>query len=312
MASEQLEAYLKDLADALAAHGAWDARTIEEARAHLLDAVEAGLHRGLPLSVAEREAVTAFGPPDIVAARAAVEQNDHHDWQPHGILNRLLAASCWLTLFATAYLSLSVIVLRPPRLNYSAWFLMAGFFVAQSVLTLVTVAGSARSTWSRRVLIAGGVAIASTGAWWVHETVSGPHFEGYALILGSWVAIQGTLTVLWLLPLAGFRRGLDVTRGRQRVNSMLKSFAFWMVLVLVVVAVGVWNFSTRFEAPSRAVSFRDFMRDVGAGKIEKVTVTRQKVSGVYRADKETFHTYAPAQYEGLANQLDAQGVLNRR
>ena len=48
MASEQLEAYLKDLADALAAHGAWDARTIEEARAHLLDAVEVGLHRGLP------------------------------------------------------------------------------------------------------------------------------------------------------------------------------------------------------------------------------------------------------------------------
>ena len=79
---------------------------------------------------------------------------------------------------------------------------MAGFFVAQSVLTLVTVVGSVRSTWARRVLIAGGVAIAFTGAWWVHETVSGAHFEGYAFILGSWVAIQGTLTVLRLLPTA--------------------------------------------------------------------------------------------------------------
>jgi hypothetical protein len=310
MASEPLEAYLKDLADALAAHGAWDARTIEEARAHLLDAVEAGLHRGLPLGVAEREAVTAFGQPDVVAARAAVEQNDHHDWQPHAIVNRLLAASCWLTLLATTYLSLSVIILRPPRLNYSAWFLMAGFFIAQSVLTMVTVVGSARSTWARRVLIAGGVAIASTGGWWVHETVSGPHFEGYALILGSWVAIQGTLTVLWLLPIGGLRTGLDVTRGRQRVNSMLKSFAFWMALV--VVAVGVWNFSTRFETPSKAVRFSDFMGDVEAGKIERVTITGQKVSGIYRADKETFHTYAPAQYEGLANKLDAQGILIRR
>ena len=168
MASEHLEAYLKDLADALAAHGAWDARTIEEARAHLLDAVEAGLRCGLPLAVAEREAVTAFGQPDVVAARAAAEQKDHHDWRPHAILNRLLAASCWFTLFATAYLSLSVILLRPPRLNYPAWFLIAGFFIAQSVLTLVTVLGSVRGNWARRVLIVGGVAIASTGAWWVH------------------------------------------------------------------------------------------------------------------------------------------------
>jgi hypothetical protein len=120
-------------------------------------------------------------------------------------LNRLLAASCWLTLLATTYLSVPVIILHPPRLNYSAWFLMAGFFIAQSVLTLVMVVGSVRSTWARRVLIAGGVAIASTGGWWVHETVSGPHFEGYALILGSWVAIQGTLTVLCLLPIGGPR-----------------------------------------------------------------------------------------------------------
>jgi cell division protease FtsH len=85
-----------------------------------------------------------------------------------------------------------------------------------------------------------------------------------------------------------------------------------MVLVLVVVAVGVWNFSTRFETPSKAVSFSDFMRDVEAGKIEKVTVAGQEVSGIYRADKETFHTYAPAQYEGLTNKLDAQGILIRR
>ena len=46
-----------------------------------------------------------------------------------------------------------------------------------------------------------------------------------------------------------------------------------------------------------------------AGKIEKVTITGQEISGIYRADKETFHTYAPAQYEGLANQLIAKGIL---
>jgi cell division protease FtsH len=91
------------------------------------------------------------------------------------------------------------------------------------------------------------------------------------------------------------------------VNSTLKSLVFWMVLV--VVAVGVWNFSSKFQSPSKPVPFSDFMADVEASKIEKVTITGQEISGIYRADKEAFHTYAPAQYEGYVNQLVAKGVL---
>jgi hypothetical protein len=201
MASQQLEAYLKDLTKALAARRAWDARTIEEARAHLVDAVEAGVRRGLPLGEAEREAITAFGEPDVVAARAAAERKDHHDWRPHVILDRLLAASCWCTLSATAYLTLSVLMLRPPRFNYSIWLAMAGVFIVQSVLTLAAVRGAVRSNAPRVLLIIGGVAIAATGAWWVHGTLSAHHFEGYALVLGPWVAMQGALTVVRLVPI---------------------------------------------------------------------------------------------------------------
>jgi cell division protease FtsH len=91
------------------------------------------------------------------------------------------------------------------------------------------------------------------------------------------------------------------------LNSTLKSLVFWMVLV--VVAVGVWNFSTKFQTPSKAVPFSDFMTEVESGKVEKVTITGQEINGIYRADKETFHTYAPAQYEGLANKLLALGIL---
>ena len=76
MASQQLEAYLTHLGDALAARDAWEARTIEEARSYLLDAVEAGLNRGLLLDVAECEAMTAFGQPDVVATRVAAERNE--------------------------------------------------------------------------------------------------------------------------------------------------------------------------------------------------------------------------------------------
>ena len=91
------------------------------------------------------------------------------------------------------------------------------------------------------------------------------------------------------------------------MNSTLKSLVFWMVLV--VVALGVWSFSNKFQSPSKAVAFSDFMADVDGQKIEKVTITGQEIAGTYRADKETFHTYAPAQYEGLANKLIAQGIL---
>ncbi len=80
-------------------------------------------------------------------------------------------------------------------------------------------------------------------------------------------------------------------------------------MVLVVVAVGVWNFSTKFQTQSKAVPFSDFMTHVEDGKVEKVTITGQEIRGIYRADKETFHTYAPAQFEGLANQLHAKGIL---
>ena len=83
--------------------------------------------------------------------------------------------------------------------------------------------------------------------------------------------------------------------GGYRVNSTLKSLVFWMVLV--VVALGVWNFSNRLQTPSKLVPFSDFMADVEAGKIERVTITGQEISGIYRADKETFHTYAPPQYK---------------
>ena len=65
-------------------------------------------------------------------------------------------------------------------------------------------------------------------------------------------------------------------------------------MVLVVVALGVWNFSNSFQSPSKLVPFSDFMADVEAGKVEKVTITGQEISGIYRADKETFHTYAPS------------------
>jgi hypothetical protein len=189
---EQLEAYLHRLSDALRERGALDPRIVDEARAHLVDALEDGLRRGQPVDLAEREALARFGAPGMVAAHFAAER-------PH-MLNRIVAVLCSFTLFATGYLSLSVIVLRPPRASYQAWFLMAALFVAQSVLTLAEIAGTARGGWIRGSLLAGSVAVIAVGAWWVHGTLAASHFEGYALVLGSLVAVQGSLTLLRLVP----------------------------------------------------------------------------------------------------------------
>jgi cell division protease FtsH len=90
------------------------------------------------------------------------------------------------------------------------------------------------------------------------------------------------------------------------VNSTLKSLLFWMVLVVVVVLV--WNFSNSFQQRDSEVSFSDFMEKVNAGQVASVTITGSEVTGVYKAANETFKTYVPSQYDGLANKLIDKGV----
>jgi len=119
-------------------------------------------------------------------------------------MRTILAAVCAFTLLATGYLSLSVLILHPPRVNYAMWLLMAALFAAQGGLTLTTLAGLVRGASIRWLLLAGGVAIILVGASWVRDTVSGPHFEGYALVLGAALVMQGALT------LGAFLRPQDV------------------------------------------------------------------------------------------------------
>jgi len=90
------------------------------------------------------------------------------------------------------------------------------------------------------------------------------------------------------------------------LNSTLKSLMFWMVLV--VVALLIWNVSTRFQQNERQVSFSDFMTQVEAGSVARVVIAGQEVTGV-GSNNETFRTYVPAQYEGLANQLVERNIV---
>jgi cell division protease FtsH len=90
------------------------------------------------------------------------------------------------------------------------------------------------------------------------------------------------------------------------VNSTLKSLVFWMALV--VIGVLVWNFSTKFQTSQKPLSFTEFMAAVDAGQVDSVTIVGNEITGINKA-RENFRTYAPPQYEGLANRLLERNVI---
>jgi cell division protease FtsH len=89
------------------------------------------------------------------------------------------------------------------------------------------------------------------------------------------------------------------------LNSTLKSLLFWMVLVIV--GVLIWNFSTTFQARDKAVTFSEFVKLLDDGQVQKVTMTGNDILGTTKS-AEKFRTYAPPQYEGLGNKLIERSV----
>ena len=89
------------------------------------------------------------------------------------------------------------------------------------------------------------------------------------------------------------------------MNPSVRSFAFWMVLVVVVVLI--WNFSTDFQSRDESVSFSEFIRMVDSGQVESVTLAGNEVTGSTTSG-ESFRSFAPPQYEGLVNRLVERDV----
>jgi cell division protease FtsH len=89
------------------------------------------------------------------------------------------------------------------------------------------------------------------------------------------------------------------------LKPSLKNLMFWMALV--VVGVLIWNFSTNFQAGDREQVFSEFIDLVDKGEINEVTIMGNEISGTTR-DGARFRTYAPPQYDGLANNLLDRGV----
>ncbi len=73
MRSAPIETYVTRLARELKTRGLEDPRIVEEAREHLVDAVEDGRRRGLSIEAAEHEAFERFGAPEAIAAHVVRE-----------------------------------------------------------------------------------------------------------------------------------------------------------------------------------------------------------------------------------------------
>ncbi len=95
------------------------------------------------------------------------------------------------------------------------------------------------------------------------------------------------------------------------MNSTLKSLLFWMVLV--VVGVLIWNFSNGLQRPENTIDFSVFLQSVKDGKVNAVEITGNEITGTIAGGTGTgadqkFRTYAPTQYDRLANLLDEKAV----
>ena len=88
------------------------------------------------------------------------------------------------------------------------------------------------------------------------------------------------------------------------MNSTLRRYILWMVLVVGVVLI--WNVSM-FQTADNAMPFSEFLRHVDAGEVESVQLAGNEISGILTGGTR-FRSYAPPQYEGLVNRLVERDV----
>jgi hypothetical protein len=159
-------------------------------RDHLSDSVEAAKRRGLSSDAAEDEALIKIGTPEAVAQHAAANV-------PR-VRRGMLLTLCLCTMCSVAYLSLSLLILRPPRASH-AWPAEAVFVLVVTGLAFAWAKAGGLSPWIRPVLVFGTLTLGALGGVSIYAGVIGD-FEGYGVALGMLFTIQALLTLVHLKP----------------------------------------------------------------------------------------------------------------
>jgi len=129
-----------------------------------------------------------------------MEKSSRYDG-PVMVVRTLLACVCCVTIAASAWLATMALALH--RAGYQALAGLAVLFILQSLLTIGAVTRRLAGLGVRVVLTAGAIGILVAGERAVAANLTGPHFEGYAVIIGAALILQGVLT-LWSLYVRRF------------------------------------------------------------------------------------------------------------
>ena len=89
-------------------------------------------------------------------------------------------------------------------------------------------------------------------------------------------------------------------------SSTVKTVVFWLVITLS--AFLLWQ--TVKSGPNQKtpeISYSEFLSQVEAGNVTKVTISRNEVNGKYR-DNSSFHVMAPSSQEGMLQTLHQKNV----
>jgi cell division protease FtsH len=84
-------------------------------------------------------------------------------------------------------------------------------------------------------------------------------------------------------------------------------------MVLIVVGILIWQFSTSFQRTEAPMEFSRFLQDLDKGDIQSVVITGNEITGKLTTSTNGeggngFRTYAPSQYQGLVNKLADHNV----
>ena len=108
-----------------------------------------------------------------------------------------LNAVCGLTIAASTWLGVMFVILHRP--GYERGPAMSVLFALQSVLALAVINGWLTGVWWRGIALIGAAALAWAGTSALLANINGPHFEGYAVVIGFLLILQGLLTILQLI-----------------------------------------------------------------------------------------------------------------
>ena len=108
----------------------------------------------------------------------------------------LLGGVCGFTILASAWITTMALTRQRPGDLALAGVVLP--FILQSLLTLGSMTGKLAGLGVRVILTAGAIGILVAGERAIAANLARPHFEGYAVIIGAALVLQGSLT-LWSL-----------------------------------------------------------------------------------------------------------------